>query len=103
MDANRTDRGIQSHGVSTAMGLNDNLNFLGKELHVQTEHVQSSSPCILTQVFFHGRVIYTTKYEYASDAPDAHNPVEVRDLMYKQHMKVMERIGEQQAKHQKRS
>lgn len=101
MGTNRTDMGIQPNVVSTAMGLNDNLNFLGKELHVQTEHVQSSSPCILTQVFFHGRVIYTTKCEYASETPDAHNLVKIRDLMHKQHMKVMERIGEQQAKYQK--
>ena len=103
MTLDRTDRGIPSKMASPAMGLNDNLNFLGKELHVQTENVPASTPCILTQVFFHGRVIHTAKSEYATEAGGSHNLAKIRDLMVKQHMKVIERISEQRAKYQNRS
>ncbi|MBN2321139.1 MAG: hypothetical protein JXR49_18815 [Acidobacteria bacterium] len=103
MDMNRAHMRIQPEAASQAMGLNDNLNFLGKELHVQTENVQSSAPCILTQVFYHGRVIHTAKCEYSTETRDSRDLVKIRDLMVKQHMKVIERIGEQEAKHQKRS
>ena len=103
MTMDRTHMGIQSNVASPAMGLNDSLNFLGKELHVQTENVPSSTPCILTQVFFNGRVIHTAKSEYAAGERDSHNLAKIRDLMVKQHMRVIERISEQQAKHQNRS
>lgn len=84
------------------MGLNDNLNFLGKELHVQTENIQSSSPCILTQVFFHGRVIHTAKHEYTAEIGRSPDLAKIRNLMVRQHMKVVGRISAQQAKYRKR-
>jgi hypothetical protein len=100
---NRPDIQMRTDVASAAMGLNDNLNFLGKELHVQTENVQSSVPCILTQVFLHGRVIHTTKYEYAAELAGSSDLVKIRELMCRQHTKVMDRINQQQAKYQQRS
>ena len=76
---NQSDTKIQSNTVNPAMGLNDNLNFLGKELHVQTENVQSSVPCIRTQVFFHGRVVHTAKYEYSTEQCDSLGLSKIRD------------------------
>lgn len=94
---------IQSNVASPAMGLNDNLNFCGKELHVQTEHVQSSAPHIRTHVFFQGRVVHTTRYEYSNDEQDSINLVEIRKLMHRQHMAVIEKISKQQAKYQEQT
>ena len=95
--------GINPDVASPAMGLNNNLNFLGKELHVQTEIVQSDAPCIRTQVFFHGRVVHTAKSEYSNELKNSLNLTKIRDLMLKQHMNVMEKINKQQLKYQKRS
>lgn len=103
MIMNRMDMEINSDVASPAMGLNDNLNFLGKELHVQTENVQSDVPCIRTQVFFHGRVVHTAKYEYSNEVKDSLNLTKIRDLMHKQHMNVIEKINKQQLKYQKQS
>jgi hypothetical protein len=83
------------------MGLNDNLKFLGNELHIQTENVQSSTPCILTQVFFRGRVIHTARCEYSKENQDSANLAKIRDLMHQQHMKVMEKISARQANFKK--
>ena len=100
---NQLDMKIPPNVASSAMGLNDNLNFLGKELHVQTENVQSSVPCIRTQVFFHGRVVYTAKYEYSSESSNPLDLLKIRDLMHEQHMRVIKKINEQEAKYQGRT
>jgi hypothetical protein len=100
---NRSDTKIQSNAANPAMGLNDNLNFLGKELHIQTENVQSSAPYIRTQVFFHGRVVHTAKYEYSTEKRDSPDVLRIRELMHKQHMRVIKKISEQQVKYQKQS
>jgi hypothetical protein len=88
----------QSNAASPIMGLNDNLEFLGKVLHVQTENVWSAKPCILTQVFHGGRVVLTRKYEYASNLEESENYKKIQALMYFQHSKVIEKINSQQAK-----
>jgi hypothetical protein len=103
MFMNRAEMETPASVASPAMGLNDNLNFLGKELHVQTENIQSSAPCILTQVFLRGRVIHTAKYEYGNGTQNPRNLAEIRDLMQKQHDKVIERIHERQANYHKRT
>jgi len=100
---NRSDMKNQSNAANPAMGLNDNLNFLGKELHIQTENVQSSAPCIRTQVFFHGRVVHTVKYEYSTGKRDSLSLSKIRELMHEQHIRVIEKISEQQTKYQKKS
>ena len=81
-------------------GLNDNINFLGKELHVQTENVPSTVPYIRTQVFFRGRVIYTAKHELAPDTDGWNDFNKIRELMNAQHLKVIDKISRQKAKYQ---
>ena len=53
------------------MSLNDNMNFFGKKLQVQTENVDSRDPYILTQVFLHGRVIHSARCTLQSGGRDA--------------------------------
>ena len=103
MTMKQEDMQIQSNVVSPAMGLNDNLNFCGRILHIQTENVKSSTPCILTHVFSQGRVIYTARHEYSNDDHKSDNWVEIRKLMHKQHVGVIEKISKQQAKYQEQS
>jgi hypothetical protein len=88
---------------SPAMCLNDNIDFLGKELHVQTENVDTTVPCILTQVFFHGRVIQTVKHKYPTEVCNQNNFSKIHDLMHTQHMDVIKKINGQQEKYRKQS
>ena len=43
------------------VGLNDNLVFMGRQLHVQTEHTGFPVARIVTQVFCSGRVLLSKK------------------------------------------
>jgi hypothetical protein len=88
---------------SPAMCLNNNIDFLGKELHVQTENVDTSVPCILTQVFLRGRVIQTVKYKYPTEIRNLNNFSKIHDLMHSQHMDVIKKINEQQERYRKQS
>ena len=88
---------------SPTMCLNNNIDFLGKELHVQTENVDTAVPCILTQVFFRGRVIQTIKYKYPTEIRNINNFSKIQDLMHSQHMNVIKKINEQQEKYRKQS
>ena len=94
---------FQSGAVAPTMGLNDNLDFMGKELHIQTENVKSVTSSILTQVFFRGRVIHTTKQEYSTEAQEFNDFGKIRDLMHAQHLKVIENISKLQMKLNKQS
>jgi predicted peptidase len=99
----KRDTETRSGVKSPAMGLNDNIDFLGKELHVQTENVDATVPCILTQVFFRGRVIQTVKHEYPTEIRNHNNFSKIHDLMHTQHKDVMEKISRQQEKYRKQS
>jgi hypothetical protein len=88
---------------SATMCLNDNIDFLGKELHVQTENVDASVPYILTQVFLRGRVIKTLKYKYPTEIRNLDNFSKIHDLMHSQHMDVIEKINGQQEKYREQS
>jgi len=94
---------FQSGVTTPMMGLNDNINLFGKELHVQTENVKSEKPCILTQVFFHGRVVYTQKNEYLEENREFKDFDKIRDMMRAQHLMVMGKIIRKQAMFQKKS
>jgi flagellar biosynthesis protein FlhG len=74
------------------MGLNDNLEFMGKELHIQTEDLGYTGRCITTQVFCEGRVILSTKTEYPSSVRDAKDRSQVADLMHTQHFNVIREL-----------
>lgn len=96
-------RNIQSHASSRNMSLNDNLTFLGKELHVQTENVQTVPQCIRTHVFYGGRVIHTMKYEFSEGTVGLDDFDKIRAKMQVQHRQIIEKIIQRQKKYQNRS
>ncbi|MEJ2108325.1 MAG: hypothetical protein P8Z37_00130 [Acidobacteriota bacterium] len=93
----------EAKGISPTMSLNDNLNFLGKELHIQTENVHSGSLCIRTHVFTGGKIIHTTKSTFSSDIPDLSDFDKIRNLMHTQHQKVIDKIVKQQSKYRRQT
>ena len=74
------------------MGLNDNLEFMGKKLHVQTENMGFDHRYITTHVFCNGRVVLSTKSEYPPDLHGSDDPSKIQGLMRKQHFDVIRKI-----------
>ena len=83
-----------------AMGLNDNLAFMGRAIHVQTEDLGAAGNCITTQVFCDGRVILSTRSEYPSTMREQNHNDRVIELMRAQHFNVIRQIESRQSKHQ---
>jgi hypothetical protein len=75
-----------------ATGLNNNIEFMGKQLHVQTENIRLPKRSIVTQVFSNGRIILSKKTECSPDLNDI--PVQ----MQKQHSEVIQGIADKQAR-----
>jgi|WetSurMetagenome_2_1015567.scaffolds.fasta_scaffold495701_2 hypothetical protein len=75
-----------------ATGLNNNIEFMGKRLHIQTENISLPKLSIVTQVFSNGRIIYSKKTE-CSQALN-----EIQDQMHKQHFEVIQGIADKQAR-----
>ncbi len=91
----RNDTPAQSDQPAPAtpmMGLNDNLEFMGKALHIQTENLGFTGRCITTQVFCNGKVILSAKSEYPSTVRDQEDQSQVRELMRKQHFNVIREL-----------
>jgi hypothetical protein len=89
--------GTKDIGVDSAVaGLNDSLEFLGKQLHVQTERIGLPSPRIVTQVFSNGRVVLSKKSDlpFQSDQPE--DATRVHELMRTQHFQVIREIKAKQ-------
>jgi hypothetical protein len=76
------------------MGLNDNLDFLGTRLHIQTEKTENPIKRIVTQVFSKGRIVFSKKTEYPTDLRDTENPDKIQELMRIQHFQVIQDISE---------
>jgi hypothetical protein len=77
-------------------GLNSNLEFMGKRLHIQTENVQFPSAQIITQVFSGGRVVLSKKKDHPPDVAGSGNTRKIRDLMQSQHLQVIKEIKEKE-------
>lgn len=86
--------------ISPAMGLNDNLDFLGRRLHIQTEHTGFPKACIITQVFCNGRVMLSRKTEYPSEVDGNHDFNTIRQLMKTQHCTMIQELKDKQARKQ---
>ncbi len=84
--------------ISPITGLNDNLEFVGRRLHVQTEHLEFPAAHIVTQVFCNGRVLLSKKSEYPAEIRESHDVGKIRQLMGAQHSKVIREIAEKQAR-----
>jgi len=74
------------------MGLNDNLEFMGKALHIQTENLGFTGRRITTQVFCNGKVILSANSEYPPTIRDRNDQSQVRELMRKQHFNVIREL-----------
>lgn len=84
--------GNGSAKTKAVVGLNDNLVFLGKQLHVQTEHLVLPAPRIVTQVFSNGRVLLSRKTDCPADAGAPRDGEEIRRRMQAQHLQVIREI-----------
>jgi flagellar biosynthesis protein FlhG len=78
--------------TTPVMGFNDSLEYMGRELHIQTEDLGYTGRSITTQVFYGGRVIYSARTEYPATAQDPCDRSLVIELMRKQHFNVMREI-----------
>ncbi len=84
--------GDQPAPVTPMMGLNDNLDFMGKSLHIQTENLGFTGRRITTQVFCNGKVILSAKTEYPSTIRDQKDQSQVQELMRRQHFNVIREL-----------
>ena len=79
-------------------GLNDNLEILGKHLHIQTENTGFPIVRIVTQVFCGGRVILSRKTDHVSDSDGAGKTTLIRERMNAQHSQVIKEIKDKLTK-----
>jgi hypothetical protein len=80
------------------VGLNDNLVFMGRQLHVQTEHTGFPVARIVTQVFCSGRVLLSKKTECPTGIHESQDFDKLQKLMSTQHYQVLEEISAKQAR-----
>jgi len=80
------------------VGLNDNLVFMGRQLHVQTEHTGFPVARVVTQVFCSGRVLLSKKTECPAGIQGSQDFNTLQKLMSTQHYQVLEEISAKQAR-----
>jgi flagellar biosynthesis protein FlhG len=78
--------------ATPTMGLNDNLDFMGRQLHIQTEDLGYTGRYIQTQVFCDGRVLLSTKSEYPSSVQSQSDQSQIVEMMHKQHYNVIREL-----------
>jgi hypothetical protein len=83
--------------TSPIAGLNDNIEFMGRNLHVQTENSGFPKTHILTQVFCRGRVVFSRKSEYPPGISECGNLDKMRELMHSQHVQIIQELRNKQA------
>ena len=80
------------------VGLNDNLDFMGRQLHVQTEFIELPVARISTQVFCSGRVLLSKKSECPPGIRESHDTLKLQQIMNTQHHQVIREIADKQAR-----
>jgi hypothetical protein len=91
------DAGIGGAAVEkSASGLNDNLEFMGKPLHVQTERIGLPMPHIVTQVFSNGRVVFSRKTEIPAFGQESPESSRIQEMMHAQHFTTIQEIADKQ-------
>jgi hypothetical protein len=83
--------------AAPATGLNDNMEFMGRQLHIQTEHLEYPVARIVTQVFCNGRVMRSKKSEYSAEIRESRDNSKIQQLMNAQHYQVIREITEKQS------
>jgi hypothetical protein len=86
--------------ISPITGLNDNVDFLGRQLHIQTEHTGFPTAHIVTQVFCSGRVMLSKKTEYPSGVCESPDFSKIQQLMKAQHCQIIQELKDKQARKQ---
>jgi hypothetical protein len=89
---NKKDMNGDTPMPAPVSGLNDNLEFMGRQLHIQTENTGLPPTRIVTQVFCGGRVILSRKTDHTSIMDDSGSIVNMRDLMNSQHHQIIKEI-----------
>ena len=79
-----------------AIGLNDNLDFMGRQLHVQTENSEFPTARIVTHVFTNGRILLSRKSDYPEDVRESKDLAKIEELMRVQHHQIIQEIAEKQ-------
>ena len=82
----------------TITGLNDNLEFMGRQLHVQTESGGFPSAHIVTQVFCKGKVVLSKKTDLLHGFREAANTAKIKEMMRTQHYQIIRDIAAKQAR-----
>ena len=104
MNKNCVNRGSpMAESISVAfnlpvVGLNDNMEFLGRQLHVQTEYMEMPAARITTEVFCSGRVMLSKKLDCPPAILASHDIGQLQQLMNTQHQQVIQEIREKQAR-----
>jgi hypothetical protein len=91
-EAGKAEAPASVSSPQSSQGLNDNLEFLGRRLHVQTEDLGRSARLITTQVFLNGRVIRSMKTPYPGPPGDAGLSERIAELMRAQHLSIISEI-----------
>ncbi len=79
-------------------GLNDNVEFLGRQLHIQTEYIEQPNSHIVTQVFCSGRVMLSRKSDCPPGTQESQSPRCLQEAMNTQHQKTLCEINNKQAR-----
>ena len=79
-------------------GLNDNLEFMGRHLHVQTENAGFPVAHIVTQVFCKGKVVLSKKTDYPPGVREAGDIGTMQELMRAQHIHVIRSIAAKESR-----
>jgi hypothetical protein len=99
MKENQSKCGIaeksQNAVENSAPGLNDNFEFMGRQLHVQTERIGLPVPRIVTQVFSNGRVVFSKKSDILQ-GPDSQEFIKIQELMRTQHFQTIREMADKQ-------
>jgi hypothetical protein len=88
-------KGKKGASEDSAPGLNDSLEFMGRQLHVQTEKTGFPVPRIVTQVFSNGRVVLSRKSDILPD-PESWKFAKIQELMRSQHFQTIQEISDKQ-------
>ena len=95
MDCQNAEIGGESV-ENSAPGLNDNLEFMGRQLHIQTEKIGLPVPRIVTQVFSNGRVVFSKKSEVSLRSHEPQEHLKIEELMRDQHFQTIREIADKQ-------
>jgi hypothetical protein len=83
-------------GENSVPGLNDNLEFMGRTLHVQTETTEFPVLRIVTQVFSNGRVVFSKKSDIPPQNCETREFMKIQGLMQAQHFQTIREISGKQ-------